>query len=194
MCTLGGVRFHLVGSATPGVHSWTIESAGASASELEINGLRCLVRPEGAGGPPAPPSAHPNGATALNKAVILCADTPDTAAKLPIGEPLVLKTNPAPPENDGNTFALWAMNGMSMFEIADLRRPGGAVPEGPDMLGAFFVLVDDLDAAMEVAGGADNFAEPYEYSGRTTAALKGKRFGMSASVLLQGPLLEASKL
>ena len=55
-------------------------------------------------------------------------------------------------------------------------------------------VVDDLDAAMEVAGGADNFAEPYEYSGRTTAALKGKRFGMSASVLLQGPLLEASKL
>ena len=101
VCTLGGVRFHLVGSATPGVHSWTIESAGAPASELEINGLRCLVRPEGAGGPPAPPSAHPNGATALNKAVILCADTPDTAAKLPIGEPLVLKTNPAPPENDG---------------------------------------------------------------------------------------------
>ena len=84
------------------------------------------------------------------------------------------------------------MNGMSMFEIADLRRPGGAVPEGPDMLGAFFVLVDDLDAAMEVAGGADNFAEPYEYSGRLTAAIKGKRFGMSASVLLQGPLLEAS--
>ena len=59
VCTLGGVRFHLVGSATPGVHSWTIESAGASASELEINGLRCLVRPEGAGGPPRPTLCPP---------------------------------------------------------------------------------------------------------------------------------------
>ena len=126
----------------------------------------------------------------------LSSDTADTISKLPIGNPVVHQTNHKSDGGDGNTFALWAMRGMSMFEIADLKRPdrgdgngAGSAGEGPDTLGAVFVIVDSLKVAGQVMG-EDLLASPYEYSGRVTQAIKTRKIGMtSTAVMLQGPLL-----
>ena len=96
-----------------------------------MNGLTLFVKPTGSGGPVAPAVSHPNGAKYIMKAVILCGDTPDTISKLPIGEPMVHQTNHKNDGGDGNTFALWAMKGMSMFEIADIKRPDRGDGNGP---------------------------------------------------------------
>ena len=59
------------------------------------------------------------------------------------------------------------MRGLSVFEIADLKRPNrgdgnGAGTAGDYTLGAVIVVVDSLEAAEQVAG------DRYEYSGRMT--------------------------
>lgn len=94
----------------------------------------------------------------------LYSHTLDTISKLPIGDPVVHQTNHKKDGGDGNTFALWAMRGMSVFEIADLNRGdgNGAGTAGDYTLGAVIVIVDSLEAAGQVAG------DRYEYSGRMT--------------------------
>jgi hypothetical protein len=201
VCTIGGVRVHLIGGSTPGVLSWTIETADCTKpEEIDVNGLKLLVKSLGSGGSPASAVTHPNGATSVHKAVILCGDTPDTISKLPIGAPVVQLTNHKKDGGDGNTFALWAMKGMSMFEIADLKRPdrgdgneAGVVGEGPDTMGALFVIVDSLEEAGK-AVGEEMLAKPYEYSGRMTQAIKTQKLGISTGVMLQGPPLASAKL
>ena len=87
-----------------------------------------------------------------------------------------------------------------MFEIADLKRPdrgdgneAGVVGEGPDTMGALFVIVDSLEEAGK-AVGEEMLAKPYEYSGRMTRAIKTQKLGISTGVMLQGPPLASAKL
>lgn len=193
VCDVGGVRFHLLGGEERGVLGYTFETDAAppGGKWVEVNRSRVQLVPPGARAA-TPRPQHPNGVSGVVKAVVVCKDLEDSMRKMAaegvLQRPLVKGAA-------GFGFALWAVKGMEMFEAVHMPKAPGAAA-GVDTVGALFVEAPDLGAAVTAAGGARHFAEGYapgqplrHTSGRDTMRLKGKKVGISAPLIFQGPVV-----
>lgn len=187
---IAGVRFRLAGAdGKRGVHACRVEAdtpAAAEGGTHVVNGFTWHVQALGTA-PEAATAAHANGVTGIQKLEICPVESWATLTSL------VHVVLPPPynafayrnPDGKPQHVALWRMQNMEVFEMADAM--GQTVQ---DEMAMFFFIADDLDAATAHIG-ADNVSDPFEMGeGRRGAIIK-SRTGLSVRTFLCEPLPEA---
>ncbi len=160
-CVIGGVVFHFVGnSADRGVHDVTFEADTPIAKDsptIEIRGLTYHVKAPGTAGDIPETPTHTNLCTGIQKLEICPVETWYTLTQM------VHRILPPPyqafpyrnPDGNPQHVALWRMQNMEVFEMAD-----GMGQTTEDEMAMFFLIVSDLEAARKVVG-TDNCTEPF---------------------------------
>jgi hypothetical protein len=186
-CNIGGILFHLLGDGGPrGVHGCTVEAETPLAQQrgvVEIRGLRYQVQPLGTA-PAAEPGNHPGTASGIVKLEICPVETWATLTRM------VHRVLPPPytafahrnPSGEPQHVALWRMQNMEVFEMADNMGQ-----TDKDEMAMFFLIVDDLDRAIQTAG-AEHCSDPFDYAeGRKAVVLSMKKLNLSVRTFLIEP-------
>ena len=186
VAVIAGVQFRLTGAdEARGVTSCLIEAetaASAAGGSHTVNGFCWRVQALGTA-PGAPSGAHPNGVAGIQKLEICPVETWATLTAL------VHRVLPPPytafahrnPDGKPQHVALWRMQNMEVFEMADAM--GQTVN---DEMAMFFLVVDDLDQTIGHVG-TENLSEPFEMGENRRAVILRKRTGLSVRTFLCEP-------
>ena len=186
VAVIAGVRFRLVGSGGErGVHGCTVEAdtpAAAGQGAYTINGFTWQVQSIGTA-PDALGCAHANGVAAIQKLEICPVEAWATLTEL------VHVVLPPPytafahrnPSGDPQHVALWRMQNMEVFEMADAM--GQTVR---DEMAMFFFVADNLDAAINHIG-PDNMSDPFQMGEDRRGAIIKSRTGLSVRTFVCEP-------
>lgn len=190
-CIIGGVDFRLKGDdGERGVHDVTFEADTPIASQnptIDIRGLTYRVMAPGSAGAIPETGSHQNLCTGIQKLEICPVETWYTLTQM------VHRILPPPyqafpyrnPDGNPQHVALWRMQNMEVFEMAD-----GMGQTTRDEMAMFFLIVSDLDAAREIIG-ADNCTEPFPMGeNRRGIVLSNKALNLSVRTFLMEPLPE----
>tara|TARA_Y100001934_G_scaffold275208_1_gene369146 strand:- start:521 stop:1192 length:672 start_codon:yes stop_codon:yes gene_type:complete len=181
VAVIAGVRFRLAGG-DGGVESCRVESdtpdALAGGTHV-VNGLTWHVQALGTA-PEAPSGSHDNGVVGIQKLEVCPVETWVTLTEL------VHRVLPPPynafayrnPDGNPQHVALWRMQNMEVFEMADAM--GQTVN---DEMAMFFLVVADLDATIARVG-AENLSEPFQMAEGRRAVIVRKRAGLSVRTFL----------
>jgi hypothetical protein len=174
---LGGVTIGL-GAGGSGITGWTLRYAGEISAVSTANAARRLpgLPTSITTAAPAPPTTHPNGATALDHVVILTPDFDRTAARLADASMPLRRVRDAGGFRQG-----FRRLGPAIMEIVE--APGE--PGDPHFWG-LVIIVSDLEALRERLhpnlGEIRGAVQP----GRHIATLSG-RAGLSTKVAFMDP-------
>ena len=193
-CVIGGVDFRLVGDdAERGVQDVTFEADTLVARDeptINIRGLTYHVMAPGTAGDVLETPNHSNLCTGIQKLEICPVETWFTLTKM------VHRILPPPyqafpyrnPDGNPQHVALWRMQNMEVFEMAD-----GMGQTTNDEMAMFFLIVSDLDASREMIG-ANNCTEPFPMGeNRRGMVLSNKALNLSVRTFMMEPLPETNE-
>ena len=194
-CVIGGVDFRLVGDdAERGVQDVTFEADTLVAQDeptINIRGLTYHVMAPGTAGDVLETPDHSNLCTGIQKLEICPVETWFTLTQM------VHRILPPPyqafpyrnPDGNPQHVALWRMQNMEVFEMAD-----GMGQTTKDEMAMFFLIVSDLDASREMIG-ANNCTEPFPMGeNRRGMALSNNALNLSVRTFMMEPLPETNEL
>ena len=193
-CVIGGVDFRLVGDdAERGVQDVTFEADTLVAQDeptINIRGLTYHVMAPGTAGDVLETPDHSNLCTGIQKLEICPVETWFTLTQM------VHRILPPPyqafpyrnPDGNPQHVALWRMQNMEVFEMAD-----GMGQTTNDEMAMFFLIVSDLDASREMIG-ANNCTEPFPMGeNRRGMVLSNKALNLSVRTFMMEPLPETNE-
>ena len=193
-CVIGGVDFRLVGDdAERGVQDVTFEADTLVAQDeptINIRGLTYHVMAPGTAGDMLKTPDHSNLCTGIQKLEICPVETWFTLTQM------VHRILPPPyqafpyrnPDGNPQHVALWRMQNMEVFEMAD-----GMGQTTNDEMAMFFLIVSDLDASREMIG-ANNCTEPFPMGeNRRGMVLSNKALNLSVRTFMMEPLPETNE-
>ena len=193
-CVIGGVDFRLVGDdAERGVQDVTFEADTLVAQDeptINIRGLTYHVMAPGTAGDVLETPDHSNLCTGIQKLEICPVETWFTLTQM------VHRILPPPyqafpyrnPDGNPQHVALWRMQNMEVFEMAD-----GMGQTTKDEMAMFFLIVSDLDASREMIG-ANNCTEPFPMGeNRRGMVLSNNALNLSVRTFMMEPLPETNE-
>ena len=193
-CVIGGVDFRLVGDdAERGVQDVTFEADTLVAQDeptINIRGLTYHVMAPGTAGDVLETPDHSNLCTGIQKLEICPVETWFTLTQM------VHRILPPPyqafpyrnPDGNPQHVALWRMQNMEVFEMAD-----GMGQTTNDEMAMFFLIVSDLDASREMIG-ANNCTEPFPMGeNRRGMVLSNNALNLSVRTFMMEPLPETNE-
>jgi hypothetical protein len=145
------------------------------SSETNSGGLSLTIAPPSV---PDDVGLHENGVTHAMKAVVLTAETAASIERLQQAVPELGGPPVDGHDESGTHYAIWPLAGTEVgLEVVSLSRD-----QGPDVMLALFLVVDDLKATIDRIGAND--VGPIEiYSGREMVRIK-PRIGVTAGIHL----------
>ncbi len=156
---LGGVRL-VLGAPGVGIVAWALTAIPAAVSD--IDGLATSVA-----APPRPtgpkPSAHPNGAVALDHVVVLTPDFDRTATALERAELPLRRIRDAGGFQQG-----FRRLGPAILELVEAV----GAPAGPARFWGLVAIVDDLDALAARLGDRVGAVKPAVQPGRRITTVR----------------------
>jgi len=165
---LGGLELRL-GAAGSGIVGWSLDPPA------EIDGL-----PTVAAGAPAPePSAHPNGAIAVDHVVVLTPDFERTTAAL-AGAGIELRRIREVPERGIRQG--FRRLGPAILELVETPE----MPDGPARFWGLVVVVRDLEALAERLGERLGTIRPAVQPGRRIATVRASA-GLTPALAFMDP-------
>jgi hypothetical protein len=170
-CVVGAVRLRLAGrSAGGGIVSWSLRGV---APDAELDGLPAHAAPAAG----SPSGAHRNGAVALDHLVVLTPDLERTSAAL-----AAVGLERRRVREAGRLRQAFFPLGPALLEVVT----GPDVPPGPARFWGLVAVVEDLDAAAALLGGALGRIKDAVQPGRRIATVRPDA-GVSVPLALMTP-------
>jgi catechol 2,3-dioxygenase-like lactoylglutathione lyase family enzyme len=182
-CRLGAVSLRLAGAGEArGILAWSLRGAAA----CELDGLPTTIsRSPHSAAAGAHPSAHPNGVLAIDHVVAMSPDLDRSIAALRAAG-LDLRRVREQPTPAGAPRQAFFRLGREILEViqepADVVARAGAAERGARFWG-LALLVDDLDRAAALFGGALGEIRPAVQPGRRIATVR-RSAGLSVPLAL----------
>jgi hypothetical protein len=166
------------GGGDRGIRSWALAPDAGAA----VDGLPTTPPPPG--GPPASPTAHPNGAVALDHLVVLSPDVGRTTDALAAAG-LDLRRVRSVPASRPPRVQHFFRAGETIIELVGPETPG--TPDAPAAFYGLAFTVADLDATAALLGAGLSDVRAAVQPGRRIATLRHRDLGLSVPVAFLSP-------